>query len=96
MIFHMASCGGCRTCEMACSYKHTGEFIPSISSMKILDREDEIGFDVLLVEERFEKIMICDGCRELDEPLCVQYCEKAQDLETILADFLNRCESKCE
>ena len=68
MIFDMASCGGCRTCEMACSFKHTGEFIPAISSIKILDKEDELGFLVSLVEEGDGQSMGCDGCTEIDEP----------------------------
>jgi len=67
MIFEMASCGGCRTCEMACSFKHAGEFVPAISSIKIL---------------------ACDGCTDLDVPWCVQYCEKAEDLTTIIRQFM--------
>ena len=94
MIFKMASCGGCRTCEIACSFKHTGEFKPSASSIKILDREDGLGFRVCLFENSTEKSNACDGCANLDEPLCLQYCEKREDLEKILQDFLKRPDQK--
>lgn len=90
MIFKMPSCGGCRTCEIACSFKHTGEFVPSISSIRILDREDELGFDVRLIEKNKEKAKACDGCLGISEPLCLQYCEKYDDLKNILEEFLNR------
>jgi len=88
VIFKMASCGGCRTCEIACSFKHTGEFKPTVSSIRILDREDELGFCVRLIESSTEKSIACDGCVNLDEPLCLQYCEKREDLKDILREFL--------
>jgi Fe-S-cluster-containing hydrogenase component 2 len=91
MIFHMASCGGCRTCEMACSFRHTGEFAPAVSSIRILDKADGHGFEVSLAEDGYEKRRICDGCHGLEEPFCVQYCEKAEDLEAILKEFLTGC-----
>ena len=90
MIFKMASCGGCRTCEIACSFKHTGEFKPTVSSIKIKDKENELGFYVCLVESSTEKGIACDGCADLEEPLCLQYCEKREDLEDILKEFLKK------
>lgn len=88
MIFEMISCGGCRTCEMACSFKHKGEFIPAISSIKILDKKNEPGFLVQLLEKSEGQSITCDGCKELEVPLCMQYCQKNEDLEKILKDFL--------
>lgn len=94
MIFEMASCGGCRTCEMACSYKHLGDFKPKISSIQILEKENELGYQVDLVEgNKWERIG-CDGCEGLDVPLCVQYCEKSDDLKKILEEFRGIIESK--
>jgi hypothetical protein len=75
---------------MACSFKHTGEFKPTASSMKILDKEDGLGFCVCLIEGGSENSLACDGCVNLDEPLCLQYCEKREDLEEILQEFLKR------
>jgi len=90
MLFDMRSCGGCRTCEMACSFGHKGEFIPAISSIKILDKENEPGFLVLLVERSGGGSMACDGCKELDVPLCMQYCKENESLEKILKQFMKK------
>ena len=87
MLFEMVSCGGCRTCEMACSFHHQGEFIPSLSSIKILERENEPGFLVFLVENMHQGGIPCDGCKNLDVPLCLQYCKEREDLEKMLKDF---------
>lgn len=88
MILDMPSCSGCRTCEMACSFKHKGEFIPSISSIKILNKEDESGFRILFVEESDGQAIPCDGCKEFEVPLCIQYCKEGGDLKKILKEFI--------
>lgn len=73
---------------MACSFKHKGAFAPSISSIKILDKEDdEPGFIVLLVERGEAGNIACDGCKDLDVPLCMQFCKRSEDLEKILKEF---------
>ena len=87
MIFDMPSCGGCRTCELACSFHHTGEFIPSVSSLRVLDREDGPGYRVLLVTENCGESIACDGCKNLDVPLCIEYCKEMDDLGKILLRF---------
>jgi len=96
MIFDMPSCGGCRTCEIACSFKHKGEFVPSISSIQILDKESEPGFLVLLFEEHRGEHFICDGCKGHEVPFCMQYCRKSEDLEKILKEFLNKTQAREE
>ena len=90
MIFDMISCEGCRTCEMACSFSHKGEFNPSISSIKIIDKESGSGFLVSIMEESDSRIMACDGCRKRNVPLCVQYCQNSQELALILEEFLEK------
>jgi hypothetical protein len=75
---------------MACSFHHRGEFIPFLSSIKILDKGNEAGFRVLLVEKGDRGSLACDGCRELDIPLCMQYCKESEDLEKILREFLGK------
>ena len=79
---------------MACSFKHTGEFKPTVSSIKILDKEDGLGFCVCLIESSTEKGIACDGCVDLDEPLCLHYCEKSEDLKEILQAFLKNCQNQ--
>jgi Fe-S-cluster-containing dehydrogenase component len=87
IIFDMPSCGGCRTCELACSFHHTKEFIPSVSSLKVLAREEGPGYQVLLVTESCGESMACDGCKDLDVPLCMEYCKEMDDLGKILLSF---------
>jgi len=82
--FEMDTCGGCRTCEIACSFHHSGEFNPSISSIKILDRPGGAGYDVLLLEEDSDEGKACDGCQGLEEPLCMEYCKEKEELKEMI------------
>ena len=87
MVFDMPSCGGCRTCEMACSFRHEEKFIPAISSIKILEKENEAGYLVSILEKSEGIRIACDDCKDLDAPLCIQYCQKWEDLGKILKEF---------
>jgi Fe-S-cluster-containing hydrogenase component 2 len=87
MTFDMPSCGGCRTCELACSFHHTGEFIPTASSLKVLEKKEGPGYDVILKEEAEGGSYACDGCEGLEIPLCIEYCREMDDLYKILEDF---------
>lgn len=80
----MPSCGGCRTCEMVCSFHHSGEYNPSLSSIKILEKDSGAGFLVLLLEEKSIEGFACDRCQGLDQPLCLQVCREEDDLAGIL------------
>ena len=88
--FEMPTCGGCRTCEMACSFRHEEAFAPAISSIKIMEKENDAGFFVLLSERTEGKIQPCDGCKDFPVPLCVQYCREEKDLQKILKEFTGR------
>ena len=81
---------------MACSFHHRGEFVPAISSIEILEKVQEPGFLVALREKGDGKGMACDGCQGLDVPLCIEYCQKYEDLEKILAEFLKDAELNAE
>jgi Fe-S-cluster-containing hydrogenase component 2 len=87
MKFDMTSCGGCRTCEMACSFHHRQVFSPAISSIKILDKTNEPGFFVLIFEENDGDKIGCDGCEGLDMPLCVEYCKEKEALQEIISEL---------
>lgn len=80
----MPSCGGCRTCEMVCSFHHTGEYNPSLSSIRILEKDNGAGFVVMLLEENGTEGLACDGCPGLDRPLCLKVCREENDLASIL------------
>ena len=90
MQFQMGSCDGCQTCELACSFHHRGEFIPLVSSLKIADSPTEDGYGVEIFEENTAQRLACDGCKDLEVPLCVAYCWVGEDLEAILGKYLGR------
>jgi len=87
MIFETERCCGCRTCEMACSYHHKGVFETSISSIKILDTKDKLGFAISLVGGDNGGRIACDLCMGLSEPFCVKYCGESDELRKILNKF---------
>ena len=87
MIFEMPKCGGCRTCEVACSFHHAGKFRPSISSIQIVDKEDVGGYSVVLLEKNEGDHLACDGCQALEVPACVEYCKEMDDLGLLLREF---------
>lgn len=80
MVFDMPSCGGCRTCELACSYHHTGKFNYAFSSIRVIDKENEEGFQIELIEERDGERYACDACKGLKTPACVEYCKESDAL----------------
>lgn len=84
MIFDFTKCGGCRTCEMACSYHHKGVFKPAASSIRILDKEYGAGFMLELKEENDGIRMACDGCVGLSVPQCVEVCEEGEELAKMI------------
>ena len=63
----MKNCYACKTCELACSYHHTGTFQPSISSISV-ERDHLNG------EWKWTLSDSCDLCQNEKEPLCVKYC----------------------
>jgi len=87
IIFDMPSCGGCCTCVLACSFHHTGEFSTEKSSLKILNKEGEEGYQVSLIKESDGRTIPCDECEGLDIPLCMEYCREMDELGKILAAF---------
>ncbi len=80
MIHFMASCGGCKTCEIACNFHHTGVFSFTNSSIRILNKNDEKGYYIEILDS-------CDNCKNEKMPLCMQYCEEKESLEKILSMF---------
>jgi Fe-S-cluster-containing hydrogenase component 2 len=93
MLFKMDKCGGCRTCELACGYHHEGVFRPAMSSIRIVEKEGEPGYAVMLEEETTGSTKACDGCEGLDVPLCVEYCRERDDLAKMILELM---EVKCK
>lgn len=88
MIYPFIDCGGCRTCEIACSYHHLQCFNHNLSGIEILEKEDRAGYEIHLVEkcEGLER-NICDGCAGLDEPACLRYCHAREELLKVINCF---------
>lgn len=87
--YHLKDCGGCRTCEIVCSFHHVSAFSPAVSSIRIIENETG-GFDVVLMDESDGTRRACDLCVGLDCPLCVRYCAEAEGLKEILRQFASQ------
>ena len=95
MIFNFPNCDGCKNCELACSFYHSGEFNPSNSSIKIIENKDKHkgGFLINFLENKDEFVFQCDGCLKTKESLCLQYCQESGKLKRMIYKFINRSKS---
>ena len=63
IIVDPSLCAGCRTCELRCSLKWEGAFVPAksrVTILRLVDANHE--FDITFSDE-------CDGCG-----ICAKYC----------------------
>jgi carbon-monoxide dehydrogenase iron sulfur subunit len=60
-------CYGCRTCELACSFHHSGAFSPERSSIRAM-KNNQTGVITWHVDES------CDLCEGEGRIFCIQYC----------------------
>lgn len=69
MLLDITKCQGCRACELACSFHHSGHklFNPAISSTKV-SRDNDDGKITISVDST------CDYCAGEEQALCVKYC----------------------
>ena len=68
-IIHInKNCYACKTCEMICSFHHTGEFNPSKSSITV-ERDHLNG------EWKWTLHDSCDLCENEPELLCIKFCK---------------------
>lgn len=61
-------CAGCRACELACSFRRTGTFMPAASSI-------HIGRSNRTAEMSWTLDPSCDLCEGEAEPFCLRYCQ---------------------
>lgn len=90
MLFKLPDCGGCRTCEIACSFRLTGEFCYVKGGIQIIEQADGAGFDIKLFEHPDGVRMACDGCKDLEEPYCLHYCHVKDELNDIITEFMKK------
>lgn len=75
VTFDTQHCTSCRTCELACSFHHTGTFSPNKSSIEIKNTLLKDGRCTILFHlQANDGHLACDLCGGLDEPVCVKYC----------------------
>jgi ferredoxin len=86
VTFETEKCGGCRSCELACSFHHRGLFQPKIASIEINDRPKNLGFTTTIYRDGSEGHIACDQCKGLPVPMCVQFCPSM--LREELADLM--------
>lgn len=89
MLYKLDGCGGCKTCEIACSYKLTGEFNHQVAGIEIVEKKDGSGYDVKLLEKPEGSRLACDGCLDREEPYCLDYCHKREELHELIKEFIN-------
>ena len=77
-----AKCIGCKTCELSCSFKHTGEFAPARS---------RITNEVFLEEAQF----ITVTCMQCDDPWCLKACPKGAIAKDLSSGVVTVDEVKC-
>lgn len=90
MKFDMPKCGGCRTCELACSYHHEKSFNPSKSSLRVLDKDDNKGYIVEIYEKDTGGAHACDGCEGLEIPLCMDVCKEKEILKEFIDEVIKK------
>lgn len=64
LVIYPEKCVGCKLCELACSFRHFGEFNPSISFITNVGFPDEPFFFVPLT------------CFQCERPYCAEACPK--------------------
>ena len=99
MIFDFPECGGCRTCELACSFRLIGGFNNKNSCIKIVENKNKGGFLVNFLENKDNFPFECDYCSNEEEPLCVQYCTEGEKLKELISKFVSYREKqifKCD
>ena len=69
ILLDASRCKGCRACELACSFHHSGHksFNPAISCTRV-SRDNDTARITLSVDST------CDLCIGEERPLCVKYC----------------------
>ena len=77
-----SKCVGCKSCELACSFKHRGMFAPSRS--RIIN-------EVFLDEAKF----ITVTCMQCDEPWCLKACPKGAIAKDAVSEVVSVDEVKC-
>lgn len=86
MRFDFEDCGGCKTCQLACAYKLTGDF-GYRSAIAVIEKPEKNGYIVELKGADCNDQYSCDGCKNHEEPYCVMYCHQRDKLMQCIGQF---------
>jgi Fe-S-cluster-containing hydrogenase component 2 len=69
ILLDASKCKGCRACELACSFHHSGHklFGPAMSSTRV-SRNNDTAKITMSIDST------CDFCFGEEQALCVKYC----------------------
>lgn len=111
LMIDLDQCGGCRTCELICSWKHNlGVVRPSGSRIRVL-RDEKLGINVPVACQHCEKPVCKDVCPvdaigrdgktgavEINQDVCIgcRYCMMMCPFGAIGMDSLTRVMIKCD
>jgi len=82
LTINVEKCTGCRTCEIACSLKHAGEFNPARSRIHNISSPEE-GFYLPV------------ACLQCSEPFCVQICPNGAITRDEITGIVKILEKRC-
>ena len=82
LVRDLEKCTGCRTCELACSFKREGAFNPKKSAIRVI-KDERIGLDGPVV---------CEIC---PKPKCVEACPERALAKTLGLGVVKVDEKKC-
>ena len=88
MLFEFKNCGGCKTCEIACSYRFSGAFNHHMSAVKVVEKRGQAGFAVDINDEQGAVRFACDGCADLEAPMCAEYCHDPEEFVKLIGEFV--------
>ena len=91
VTFEAETCVGCRTCELACSFHHTGFFQRGVSSIDITSKMGDLNQLITFYRESVAGRIACDMCKGLDVPLCIRFCPRTfrDELDKLLKAHLS-------
>jgi Fe-S-cluster-containing hydrogenase component 2 len=82
LVVQPAKCTGCRTCELICSFTHTGEINPEVSRISVLTYE-KVGFSVPMV------------CQQCGVAACMEVCSVGAITRNNITGAMEVQDSKC-
>jgi anaerobic carbon-monoxide dehydrogenase iron sulfur subunit len=86
------ACAGCKTCELVCSYKHTGRFSPSLSRITVI-KEDRLGLDYPVM---CHQCNICTAQEACQTGAFTRNKENIVDIQENKCTNCRACEATCK